>query len=57
MEGLIQGLADAVLWCGSHREELSQIAAKGAEIVALHFGSDRYDEILQHAYKKAIKLQ
>jgi len=54
MEGLINGLADAVIWCDANRSELSRIAAQGAENIADYFSSERYDAILENAYKTAV---
>ena len=54
MDSLIQGLADAVLWCDSHRQALAEIAAQGATVVADYFSSARYDAVLEQAYATAL---
>ncbi len=54
MDLLIQGLADAILWCSDHRAELPELAAKSAEIVARHFSSERYDAAVKEAYLLAV---
>ena len=54
MEGLVNGLTDAILWCSSHREELATLAGKTAEVVSDRFASDRYDSIIQNAYNTAL---
>jgi glycosyltransferase involved in cell wall biosynthesis len=57
MESLIQGLADAVIWCAQHRGELPQLAAASAERVAAHFSSERYDATLEQAYRTAMDAE
>ncbi len=54
MAGLIQGLADALAWCSSHRADLPELAAAGAETVARHFSSERYDQVIETAYSTAV---
>lgn len=55
MDGLIQGLADAIIWCANHRSELPGLAAQAAERVADYFSSERYDETIKDAYELAVK--
>ena len=55
MEELIAGLADAVLWCHAHREELGTIAEHSVQTVAEYFASSRYDRVIEDAYNTAIK--
>lgn len=57
MDSLVQGLADAIIWCARHRGELRQLAAVAAERVAGHFSSERYDATLKLAYGLAVKLK
>jgi glycosyltransferase involved in cell wall biosynthesis len=54
MDGLIQGLADAIIWCANHRNELSGLAAAYAMCIADHFSSERYDATLEKAYETAL---
>lgn len=54
MDGLINGLADAVIWCSSHREELEPLTQKIAEAISERFSSDRYDSVIQSAYNTAL---
>jgi glycosyltransferase involved in cell wall biosynthesis len=49
-----RGLADALLWCGRHREQLPLLAAASAACVAEYFSSERYDVTLERAYKIAL---
>jgi glycosyltransferase involved in cell wall biosynthesis len=48
-----RGLADALLWCGTHREQLPVLAAASAACVAEYFSSERYDATLEQAYQIA----
>lgn len=54
MDGLIQGLAKAILWCQTHRADLPHLAAQAAERVARHFSSARYDEVIEASYTTAM---
>lgn len=53
MDGLIEGLASAVIWCHQNRNVLAAEAAKSADIVAKYFSSERYDQVLDDAYAMA----
>ncbi|MEO8617233.1 MAG: glycosyltransferase [Luteolibacter sp.] len=53
-DAMIQGLADAVLWCERNRDQLSIAAIRAAALVADHFSSERYDRILDEAYLTAL---
>jgi glycosyltransferase involved in cell wall biosynthesis len=55
MDTLTQGLADAIIWCANHRNELPGLAAQAAERVAGYFSSERYDATLEQAYELAVK--
>lgn len=54
MDGLITGLADSIIWCAEHRNELSGLARQSATRVAEHFSSESYDATLDHAYEVAV---
>lgn len=54
MEGLIQGLADAIIWCARHRADMDRLAKSAAKSVAEHFSSERYDRTLEEAYRHAL---
>jgi glycosyltransferase involved in cell wall biosynthesis len=54
MDSLIEGLAQAILWCAGHRKELPELAAASAMRIADHFSSDRYDATLERAYEIAL---
>jgi len=56
MDGLIQGLADAIIWCANHRNELPELANQAGARIAHLFSSDRYDATLEEAYAIALKL-
>jgi glycosyltransferase involved in cell wall biosynthesis len=55
MESLVDGLADALLWCADHRGELSVLASASAQRVIDHFSSERYDATIRNAYDLAMK--
>ena len=55
VDGLINGLANAIIWCADHRDELPQLAAQAAKHVAEHFSSARYDATLEEAYRLALR--
>ena len=54
MDELVSGLADAVLWCHAHREELGHIAAQTIPIIAENFSAERYDRVIESTYQTAI---
>jgi glycosyltransferase involved in cell wall biosynthesis len=54
MDSLIQGLAEAVIWCAGNRDQLPGLASESANIVAEHFSSSRYDQVLEAAYHSAL---
>jgi glycosyltransferase involved in cell wall biosynthesis len=54
-EQMVRGLADAVIWCERNRQALPVEAAKAATLVAEHFSSERYDKVLEDAYRIAMK--
>lgn len=53
MDSLIHGLAEAILWCASHRSKLPELAEESAKVVAKHFSSTRYQTTLEQAYSTA----
>lgn len=54
MEGLIDGLAEAIEWCARHRDGLLPLARCAGEKVAEQFSSTRYDQSLREAYAIAL---
>lgn len=54
MDELVGGLADAVLWCHTHREELGNIAAQTIPIIVENFSAERYDRVIEATYQTAI---
>jgi glycosyltransferase involved in cell wall biosynthesis len=54
MDGLIEGLADAIAWCSNHRDALPRLATSIAAKVADHFSSERYETTLEEAYRIAL---
>jgi glycosyltransferase involved in cell wall biosynthesis len=50
---LVRGLADALLWCGRHKEELAGLARNAAETVKNRFSSASYEKQLRDAYESA----
>ena len=54
MESLIQGLADAMVWCARNRQEMRRLAAESATRVVEHFTSEGYDSTVENAYAIAI---
>ena len=57
MPSLIRGLADALIWCDGHREELASLATGITNRVADHFASDRYDATVEQAYRTALDAE
>jgi glycosyltransferase involved in cell wall biosynthesis len=57
VDGLIRGLAAAVIDCARHRAELSaKVEASRLRLIA-HFDSARYDQAIADAYQYAIQSQ
>ncbi len=54
MASLVEGLADAVLWCSKNRESLRGIAAEATSIIADYFSSERYESTVAQAYETAL---
>lgn len=50
MDGLIEGLAEALLWCERNRVNLKVETDRSREILCEHFHSDRYDREIAAAY-------
>ena len=57
IEALIDGLADAVVWCDTHRAEMRYVTTQAAATIAEHFSSERYDKVLREAYATALAVQ
>ncbi|BCX48320.1 glycosyltransferase group 1 family [Haloferula helveola] len=53
VQQLIQGLADAVVWCAEHRGELLELANEAGAKVADQFSSTSYDRTVEEAYRIA----
>jgi glycosyltransferase involved in cell wall biosynthesis len=49
---LINGLADALIWCAANRKEMQENAQSAAVSVADLFSSQRYDDALRMAYSQ-----
>ncbi|MEX1116973.1 MAG: glycosyltransferase family 4 protein [Akkermansiaceae bacterium] len=56
IDSLIEGLANAILWCAAHRDELSCLADESAKRVAEHFSSAHYQSTLDKAYEIALRV-
>jgi glycosyltransferase involved in cell wall biosynthesis len=54
MDSLIQGLADAVIWCDDHRAEIASLSADAASKIAGHFSSKNYDATVADSYALAL---
>lgn len=54
MEALVEGLANAIEWCATHRDEMRSTALAAAQQVTDMFSSDRYDELVDRAYRIAL---
>ncbi len=54
MSSLIDGLAEAIIWCAGHRSELQPLAQAAGARIADHFSSERYDATLERAYETAL---
>jgi len=55
IDTLIEGLAEAILWCAAHRDELANLTIEFAKQVAEHFSSNRYQATLDDAYRIALE--
>lgn len=53
VEGLVSGLAEAIVWCSEHRAELPRLTCSIGSRVADQFSSNQYDTILDEAYRVA----
>jgi glycosyltransferase involved in cell wall biosynthesis len=47
---LIEGLADAIIWCDANRTEMRELAKDSAGKIANYFSSERYDAAIADAY-------
>jgi glycosyltransferase involved in cell wall biosynthesis len=57
MDSLIQGLAEAIVWCVEHRTELPEFATTAAMHIEDYLSSERYDTTLGEAYRIAVNLK
>jgi len=55
MQGLIDGLAQAVIWGARHREELLPLTRAAADRISDHFSSERFDATMAHGYELAVR--
>lgn len=55
MSALVQNLANAVLWCATHRGEMIESSESARGIVTRHFSGHRYDAMIEEAYATAIQ--
>ena len=53
-KSIINDLAEAIVWCANHRNELFPLACKAANQIADRFGSERYESTLRDAYAIAL---
>jgi glycosyltransferase involved in cell wall biosynthesis len=53
-DGMISGLAAAIIWCARNRDQLVTEAAKATGRIAEHFSSEHYDQVLEQAYRTAL---
>jgi glycosyltransferase involved in cell wall biosynthesis len=53
-ESLVGGLADSLLWCADHLDEVRERAESAAAEVAARFSSSRYDAAIQEVYSHSL---
>lgn len=54
VNGLIDGLAEAVIWCSENRSALPSLNESAVKEVIQLFGSNSYEQTLEQAYRTAI---
>jgi len=54
IDAMIEGLADALCWCAANRQALTSLTRDTAEKIATAFSSERYDEVVEDAYRIAL---
>jgi len=54
MDELVRGLAEALLWCHTQRQDLGILAANTIPILAQYFAAERYDRVVEAAYQSAL---
>jgi glycosyltransferase involved in cell wall biosynthesis len=57
IDGLADGLAEALIWCSMHRSELPELNELSLERITGYFSSARYDQALDDAYSFALNQQ
>jgi glycosyltransferase involved in cell wall biosynthesis len=55
IDAMIDGLADALCWCAANRQALTSLARDTADKIAAGFSSERYDAVLEEAYRIALR--
>lgn len=51
---MVKGLAEAILWCADNRNQLFHNATRASERIVEYFSSERYDGVVDQAYKMAL---
>jgi glycosyltransferase involved in cell wall biosynthesis len=54
LEGLITGLADRIIWCNHHRNELPELTAASAKRAAEYFNSEKFDVVIENIYQSLV---
>lgn len=54
IESLIQGLANAVMWCEKNPESLGTVSQSTVEAIRNHFSGTNYEQALESAYSLAV---
>jgi len=57
IDTLVQGLADGIIWCSTHRDQLPALNHRSIELITEYFSSSRYDQALDDAYALAMNQQ
>ena len=50
VDGLIDGLAMAIIWCAQHRDELHKLNERAVKEIFNHFSSEKYQDTLRKTY-------
>ena len=53
VDGLVQGMAKALWWCHTHRDEMAATGREAAARIAKEFSADLYDQALDEVYSAA----
>lgn len=55
MNTMIEGLCNALCWCAANRQVLASLTRETAEKIAAGFSSERYDAVVEEAYRTALR--